>query len=142
MIDVTIKFPDYVGGEREETFYFHLSKGELIDMQMSEYGGLDKLLQKIIDTKDQVKLWTYFRDIILKAYGEKSGDGRNFIKVKDGKRLVDDFITTEAYGELMLKLIKDADYASEFVNGIIPEGLDAAGNEISTDKLPTLKPVE
>ena len=138
---VEIKWTDYDGNERKENFYFHLNKGELIDMQMSEYGGLDKLLQKIIDTKDQVKLWEYFRDIILKSYGEKSGDGRNFIKSKDGRKLVEDFITTEAYGELMMKLIQDADYASDFVNGIIPEGLDAAGNEIAAgEKLPNLTP--
>lgn len=143
MIPVDIKFKDYNGTDREETFYFHLNKGELLDMQMSEYGGLDKLLQKIIDTKDQVKLWNYFRDIILNAYGEKSGDGRNFIKKdSNGNRLVENFVTTEAYGELMMKLTHDADYASNFVNGIIPEGLDAAGNEITTgDKLPNLTPV-
>ena len=105
MLKEKIKFVDYDGNEREEEFLFHLSKGELIDMQMSEYGGLDKLLQKIIDTKDQVKLWEYFKRIILESYGEKTGDGRNFIKVRDGKRLVDDFITTEAYSELMMKLI-------------------------------------
>lgn len=141
MKPVEIAWKDYDGNDRKETFYFHLNKGELIDMQMSEYGGLDKLLQKIIDTKDQVKLWEYFRDIILKAYGEKSGDGRNFIKSKDGRKLVEDFITTEAYGELMMKLIQDADYASDFVNGIIPEGLDAAGNEIAAgEKLPNLTP--
>lgn len=143
MIPIDIKFKDYDGNDREETFLFHLNKGELIDMQMSEYGGLDKLLQKIIDTKDQVKLWKYFRDIILASYGEKTGDGRNFIK-KDpnGNKLVENFITTEAYGEFMMKLIQDADYASTFVNGIIPEGLDAAGNEITTgEKLPNLAPV-
>lgn len=137
-----IKWKDFDGNDREETFRFYLSKGELIDMQMSEYGGLDKLLQKIIDTKDQVKLWQYFRDIIINSYGEKSPDGRNFIKKdKDGRRLVDDFLTTEAYGELMMKLISDAKYAAEFVNDLIPEGLDAAGNEVSGEKLPNLTPV-
>lgn len=142
MIAKTIKYTDYDGNEREEEFRFHLSKGELIDMQMSEYGGLDKLLQKIIDTKDQVKLWEYFKTIILKSYGEKSPDGRNFIK-KDaaGRNLVDDFITTEAYSELMMELIQNADNASAFVNGIIPEGLDAAGNEISKDALPNITPI-
>ena len=142
MIPIDIEFTDYDGVKRNETFYFHLNKGELIDMQLSEYGGLDKLLQKIIDTQDQVKLWTYFRDIIQKSYGEKTGDGRNFIKKdENGRLLVENFLTTEAYGEFMMKLIQDADYASKFVNGIIPEGLDAAGNEVSAgEKLPNLTP--
>lgn len=140
---VEIEWKDYDGNPRKESFYFHLNKGELLDMQMSEYGGLDKLLQKIIDTKDQVKLWEYFRDIIIMAYGVKRGDGRNFIKKdENGRRLVEDFLTTEAYGELMIKLVSDADYAADFVNGIIPEGLDAAGNEVSQgEKLPNLAPV-
>lgn len=142
MIVKTIKFKDYDGNEREEEFRFHLSRGELIDMQMSEYGGLDKLLQKIIDTKDQVKLWEYFKTIILNSYGEKSPDGRNFIK-KDanGRKLVDNFITTEAYSELMMELIQNADNAAAFVNGIIPEGLDAAGNEVSGEALPNISPI-
>lgn len=142
MIKKVIKFTDYDGNEREEEFRFHLSRGELLDMQMSEYGGLDKLLQKIIDTKDQVKLWEYFKEIILKAYGEKSGDGRNFIK-KDanGKPLVEDFVTTEAYSELMMELIQNADNAAEFVNGIIPDGIDAAGN-VTNEQVANLPDLE
>lgn len=142
MIKKTIKFTDYDGNEREEEFLFHLSKGELIDMQMSEYGGLDKLLQKIIDTKDQVKIWEYFKTIILKAYGEKTGDGRNFVKVKDGRKLVDDFITTEAYSELMMELISDAEKAAAFVNGLLPEGVDASGRDVNAEALPNLTPVK
>ena len=142
MIKKTIKFTDYDGNEREEELLFHLSKGELIDMQMSEYGGLDKLLQKIIDTKDQVKIWEYFKTIILKAYGEKTGDGRNFVKVKDGRKLVDDFITTEAYSELMMELISDAEKAAAFVNGLLPEGVDASGRDVNAEALPNLTPVK
>lgn len=143
MIIKTIKYVDYDGNEREEEFRFHLSRGELLDMQMSEYGGLDKLLQKIIDTKDTVKLWEYFKTIVLDSYGEKSPDGRNFIKRNpDGSRLVNNFITTEAYSVLMMELVSDADIASDFVNGIIPEGVDASGKEIEgASALPNLTPV-
>ena len=139
---IPIKWTDFDGNEREEEFRFHLSKGELLDWQMSEYGGLDKLIQKIIDTKDQVKLWEYFKKIVLESYGEKSADGRNFIK-KDpnGNKLVDDFVTTEAYSILMMDLISDADKAAEFVNGILPEGVDASGKEVD-NKLPNLTPVK
>lgn len=140
---VPIKWKDYDDNEREEEFLFHLSKGELLDWQMSEYGGLDKLIQKIIDTKDQVKLWEYFKKIVIESYGEKSPDGRNFIK-KDanGRALVEDFITTEAYSILMMELISDADKASDFINGILPEGVDASGNEKTAAELPNLSVVK
>lgn len=117
MLKKTIKYVDYDGNEREEDFYFNLSKAELIEMQMSVNGGIDKYLKRIISEKDTVKIMKEFKSIILKAYGEKSDDGKRFVKSEE---LSEAFSQTEAYSELLFELIADPDKAASFVKGIIP----------------------
>lgn len=120
MLKETIKYTDYNGTEREEDFYFNLSRAELIDLEYSTPGGLKELLEKIIKEKDTVKIYQMFKDIVMLAYGEKSDDGKHFVKSKD---ISSAFTQTEAFSELMMKFISDADFAAKFVNGIIPNNI-------------------
>ena len=65
-----------------------------------------------------------FKDLILKAYGEKSLDGRRFMKVDEkGNPLYIGFSQTEAYSQLFMELANDADAASKFFIGVIPADL-------------------
>lgn len=120
MITKTITFVDYNGEERTEDFMFNLTKAELMEMQVSKEGGMDKFIQKIIKEKDAKNLVGYFKDIILLSYGVKSDDGKRFIK---NEEIVDSFKQTEAYSELFMELATDADKAAEFINGIIPQSM-------------------
>ena len=97
-----IKYTDYNGMERNETFYFNFTKAEVVEMEYGVSGGLTAVLNQISETKDFPKLIAIFKDLILKAYGEKSPDGRRFIKSKE---LSDEFSQTEAYSELYIKLV-------------------------------------
>ena len=127
----TIKYTDYEGVEREEDFYFNLNKAEVMEMQLSTDGTLTKLIEKIIAEKNVPKIVEIFKELILKSYGEKSLDGKRFIKSKE---LTDEFTQTEAYSELFIKLSTDADAATEFINGIIPRDLlNQINNESKTD---------
>lgn len=119
----TITYTDYDGIERTEDFYFNLSKPELMEMDYSATGGMDKMIKKIVDTQDTKKIIELFKDIVLRSYGEKSDDGKRFIKYRDGHRLSDDFAQTEAYNELFMKLATDEKAATDFINGIIPASL-------------------
>jgi len=122
MLKQTITYTDYSEVERTETFLFNLSQAEVAEMELSTSGGLTSLIQRIIDEKDQTKLVELFKSIILKAYGEKSPDGKFFRKLDDdGKPLSRNFAQTEAYSDLFMKLVTDADAASAFMKGIIPE---------------------
>lgn len=126
MIKEKITYTDYNGDERTETCMFNLSKAELLEMNFRTEGGLDKMLEKIQDTQDASKVYKLFTDIILMSYGEKSEDGKRFIKkAPDGHRLADDFAQSEAYSELIMKLISDADYAANFIRGVVPASLAA-----------------
>ena len=118
MIKKTIKYFDFDGNERSETFYFNLTKAECMEMELSTDGGLEKTIQRIIEAKDTKMIVDTFKSLILKAYGEKSPDGKYFYKSKE---ISDRFASTEAYSELFMELSSNADEASKFFNGIIPQ---------------------
>ena len=117
MIKKTISYIDYNGIERKEDFYFNLTKAEIMEMEMSTKGGLAEMIQRIVAAQDQPAIIKIFKDLIVKAYGVKSPDGKRFIK---NDEVVDEFIQTEAYSQLFMELATDADAAAKFVNGIVP----------------------
>jgi hypothetical protein len=117
MLKKTIAYVDYDGNNRTEDFYFNLSKAETTEMEMSIDGGLANSLRKIVQEKDAKRIIESFKDLILRSYGEKSPDGKRFIK---NQEMRDAFSQTEAYSELFMELATNADAAANFVNGIIP----------------------
>ena len=121
MLKKTVTYNDYNGVERTEDYYFNLSKAELMEMEMSISGGLTEMIEKIVATKDAPAIMKIFKELILKAYGEKSADGKRFEK-KNGA-LAEAFAETEAYSQIFMELATDADKAAEFVNGIMPSDI-------------------
>lgn len=117
MFTKTITYIDYDGNKRTEDFLFNLSKAEIIRMEFSETGGMEKMINKIIAEQDNKKLMNLFENIILEAYGEKSADGKRFIKSEE---LSTNFKQTEAYSELLVELLSNEAAATEFINKIIP----------------------
>lgn len=121
MITETIKYTDYNGNEREEKFMFNLTKAELMEMEMSTTGGLTEMIKKIVEAQDSPAIVKIFKELLLKAYGEKSADGKRFVKINDaGVPLSIGFSQTEAYSQLFMKLATDADAAAKFINGVVP----------------------
>lgn len=121
MYKETITYNDYNGVERTEDFYFNLNKAEVMEMELSTTGGLAEMIMRVVNAKDHPTIVKIFKDILLKAYGVKSADGRQFLKEdKDGKPLANEFKQTEAYSILFTKYATDADAAAKFVNGILP----------------------
>lgn len=121
MLKKTITYTDYDGLERTEEFRFNLTKAELMDMELTTVGTFSKLVQKIIDEKDMVRLAKYFKELILKSYGVKSDDGKRFIKSPE---LSEAFSQTEAYSELYMELLGNSEYAVKFIQQVMPKDLD------------------
>ena len=117
MLKKVITYTDYNGVERTEPFYFNLSKAELMEMELGVTGGMTEMLDKIITAKDAPSLMKTFKEMIMKAYGVKSDDGKRLIKSEE---LSIAFTQTEAYSVLFMELITDDKAAADFVNGIIP----------------------
>lgn len=130
MYIVPITFKDYDGDTHTENFYFNLNKAEVLELQVSQKGGLAKYIREIIKEKDFGTLCNMWKGIILKAYGKKSEDGRRFIKSEE---LSKEFEQTEAFVELFTKLALDAKAAAEFMNKIVPEDLAVDLNEMNLD---------
>ena len=123
MLKETIKYTDFNGVDREEDFYFNLTKAELMEMELGTTGGLTELIQKAVQTKDAPVIIKVFKDLILAAYGEKSADGKRFIK---NDEIRESFAQTEAYSVLFMKLASDDKAAAKFVNGIVPADIDTS----------------
>ena len=117
MLKKTITYTDYNGNERKEDFYFNLTKAEIMEMQLSTAGGLAEMIQSVIAAQDAPSIIKIFKELVLKAYGQKSPDGKRFIK---SEALATEFSQTEAYSQLFMELATDADAAANFVNGIVP----------------------
>lgn len=118
MLKKTITYTDFNGEERTEDFHFNLTKAEIMEMELGTNGGLHQLLTKIVAEKDSAKIVEHFKTIIRKAFGEKSADGKYFVKSQE---LTDAFLQTEAYSDLFMELATNAQASSAFVNAIIPK---------------------
>lgn len=125
MLKKTIAYTDYDGNERKEEFYFNLSKTEVMEMELGVVGGMTQMLNRIVAEQDSRKIMEVFKDIVLRSYGQKSPDGKRFIKSVE---LTESFSQTEAYSNLFMELATDADAAAAFVNGIIPQSTAKINN--------------
>ena len=120
MLKRIIEYTDYNGQNRKEEFHFNLSKAEIMEMELGVSGGFTEMVNRIINANDTPALMKIFKDLVLKAYGIKSDDGKRFIK---NDKLRDEFAQTEAYSVLFMELALDADKASEFIKGVVPADL-------------------
>lgn len=120
MIKKTITYTDYDGHERTEDFYFNLSKAELMEMELSVTGGFTQMIDRIIKAEDVPAIAKVFKELLLKSYGQKSNDGKRFIKSPE---LTEEFSQTEAYSELYMELATNTEAATAFVNGLAPADL-------------------
>jgi hypothetical protein len=121
MLKRTITYKDYNGLERTEDFFFNLSEAEITEMEITTEGGLAEMIRRITAAQDMKTIMVVFKDILLKSYGEKSPDGRRFVKSPEISKA---FSETEAYSILFMQLVTNQIDPSEFVSGLLPEASD------------------
>lgn len=139
MLKKTITYEDFNGETVSEDFFFHLSKAELVELEMSHKEGLSAALERIVAAEDNKEIIAEFKNIILTAYGKRSDDGKRFIK---NQELRDEFQSTEAYSVLFMELVTETDKAIEFVNGVIPVGMaEEAAKTAGTEDKPAIAAV-
>ena len=120
MVVKKIKYTDFNGVEREEEFMFNLTEAEITEMELMTDGGLSDSIKKIISAQDTPEIIKTFKMLLLKSYGEKSADGRRFIKSEE---LTEAFTQTNAYSQFFMELATDDKAAIAFINGIIPDSM-------------------
>lgn len=126
MLKRTMTTVDFGGTERTEEYYFNLTRAEIMEMELNTEGGFVQMIDRISAAKSQLELAKLFKQIICKSYGVLSPDGRKFIK---NDAILADFMATQAYSDLYYKLASDADEASAFFEGILPEDVKAEMKE-------------
>lgn len=117
MYKITKKYEDFNGVEKEEDFYFNLSKADLLKMELSEDGGMDKRLERLVKTNDMKEAIKVFEGIILMAYGVKTDDGR-FIKNEEVRNR---FVSSAAYSEIYMDLATNPEEADKFIRNVVPQ---------------------
>lgn len=126
MLKRPITYEDFNGETHTEDFYFNLTKTELYEMETEIEGGLVETMNKIIEEKNNHQLIKLFQRIILRAYGQKSEDGKRFIK---NEQLAEEFSQTAAYDQLFIELGSNADAGAEFIIGIVPKDIGREGEK-------------
>ncbi len=129
MLKKTIKYTDYNGVEREEDFYFNLTRTELVEMNFSAEGGLEAYITKIIQAQNGKEILAALKTLITKAYGEKSLDGKYFVKSPELSKA---FSETEAFDILFMELATNAKAAADFVNSVISKSLNSTMEDINS----------
>lgn len=116
MLKKEMTYKDFNGVERKETFCFHLTEAELMQMELETEGGFRGFLQRMIDARDDVKIVKYFKEFIDLSYGVLSDDGKYFSKSPEA---LAKFKSTQAYSDLYMSLL-DADAAAKFIKAVAP----------------------
>ena len=136
MLTKNIKYTDFRGVEREDTYYFNLTEEELLNMNYGVAGGMEASLRKIVEQADinGAAIMKFVTDYIEKSYGEVSEDGKYFLKYDpDGKSLGLKFKQSAAYNALFKELLSSPDATSEFVYGVMPTELGAEAKKLAAE---------
>jgi hypothetical protein len=136
-----ITYKDLDGKEVTDEFYFHISKSELVKLQVSAGEGFRDYLMKIVASGDGAKIIEEFENILRLAYGVRSPDGKSFLKPPGA---FEAFQGTDAYDQLFMQLVTDAKASAEFVNGVVPSELALEAEKLNalTGNKPTMEEQE
>lgn len=139
MLKREITYLDFNDEETTEVFYFNISKPELIELDVETTQGMGATINKIVEAKDNGALIREFKRIILLAYGQKSEDGKRFIK---NDQLREEFSQTAAYQSLFMELATEDEAAVTFLTGVLPKDLSAQVEKQAAEaaKTPAIPP--
>lgn len=131
MVRKDIPYEDYEGNEQVETAWFNLTKAEVLKMDITEEGGLYGMMRKAVDSSNSEEILRVFENLISKSYGQRSSDGKKFIK---NDVLREEFLCSEAYSELFIELSTNVESAVQFFAGIMPKGMNDVIEKILSQK--------
>lgn len=136
MIKKTITYVDFNDEKHTEDFFFNLTQTELAEMEISRVkvgpdgatvsGGMVEVLKRVVAEGEGAKIMKVFKDFLFMAYGQKSPDGKRFIKSRE---LSDEFAQSAAYDVLFMELMTNSTYAAEFMTALLPAGLREVANQ-------------
>lgn len=152
MIKKTITFTNpFTDQEITEDHYFHISKADLVEMQMEnldepevlhpETGqkleGYPAMLQRITNDQDGKEILVVVKDLVRRSYGKKVGD--RFVRSQE---IWEEFSSSEAWSQLYFELCTNAEEQAAFINGIFPGDMLEEVNKLAQTEGPSETPKE
>lgn len=133
MYRTDVTYENFDGEQVTETCYFNLTKAEMLQLQLQYPEGYQVYLQRLVDDNNRKAMIDEFKHILSMSYGERSADGRKFVKSEE---ISNAFMASEAYSELFIKLISEEGYAEKFMSAVMPKDIVA---QLPSNALPPSK---
>lgn len=133
MYRTDVTYENFDGEQVTETCYFNLTKAEMLQLQLQYPEGYQVYLQRLVDDNNRKAMIDEFKHILSMSYGERSADGRKFIKSEE---ISNAFMASEAYSELFIKLVSEEGYAEKFMSAVMPKDIVA---QLPSNALPSSK---
>lgn len=156
MLKKTITYKNLFSDEEvTEDFYFHLSKADLIEMEVEnhtatytspktgeKFTGMRAHLQKIMDSEDGPSVMREFKTLMRRSYVKRVGD-----RPVKSIEAWEEFASSEAYSELIFELLTVPEATAAFFAGMVPgnfnEQMAAVAKEVEArQKAATETPAE
>lgn len=134
MLTQVYEYKDYLGRERKSTVRFNFDESELAEMALSDEGGMDEWIDQIINSSSLQEIVKIVKNIILRAYGERTEDGR-FIKEDPvtGAPLSRKFKSSAVFPIVFMDVCFDAEKAAAFISGCVPDSMKSSMDNAQED---------
>lgn len=133
----TITWIDMDDRSHTEAFYFNFTKFEIVELQVSRKGGFAESLEYLAKGDDKKEELAVIKEILLKAYGRRSEDSREFVK---DPAHAEAFSHTEAFSNLFMELFTNPDKANAFFAQLMPADMRAEAEQLRTQREAGFRP--
>lgn len=103
-------------GTEERTYWFHLTKSEVIKWDAEFNGELKEFLSKTAESQSVPEVYAAIAELLRRAVGERRGN--KFVKDVD---VTSDFEFSGAMDEVIEWMFSTPDAIDEFLLGILPK---------------------
>lgn len=111
---------DGFDGPEKRTYYFHLTRAEVMSWVKESGGQLQKDLERVSKLgieDDLTDLFEMVGHVLHRAVGER--EGKRFIK---NSEIADDFVFSGALDAVLADLLEHPDEIERFTTGLLPAG--------------------
>jgi hypothetical protein len=119
VIKLPITSCDIDGVEFTKEYYFNISIPEATELTLSMDGGFVTYMQQIVDKKSGAELIQAMANFVKLSYGVRNEDNQ----FEKSERATAIFLASDAYSELFMRLVTEADFAANFITGLFPKDL-------------------
>ena len=123
MLKHQVSYKDFDNKSVKETLWFNLTPRDSAKLTI-KYGDLAAYVKKIEKEKDAAAMMVLIEDLVLTAYGERSEDGRHFVR---NDEIREQFSYSLAFETLLGDLYSDEKKMSKFFDALLKPLVASAG---------------